>query len=141
LPFTVTGTIADMHVRKGTDADLLEISRIQHSAPEAAQWDPSGYEFMVVECEGSIAGFLAWRTIARGEIEILNLAVSPKHRRGGAALMLIQALPVADCFLEVRESNQAARSLYRKAGFTEQGIRYGYYSDPAEPGIVMRLQS
>ncbi|MFZ2083022.1 MAG: hypothetical protein WAU92_00915, partial [Candidatus Sulfotelmatobacter sp.] len=31
-------------------------------------------------------------------------------------------------FLEVRESNQVARSLYRKAGFEETGARKSYYS-------------
>ena len=44
-------------------------------------------------------------------------------------------------FLEVRESNAAARSLYQKAGFVQVGIRFGYYSHPVESGIVMRYQS
>ena len=130
-----------MHVRRGSTSDLTEIGSIQLSVEEAAQWDPSGYDLMVVESNGSIAGFMVWRIIAPGEAEILNLAVAPKFRRRGAASMLIQALPASTCFLEVRESNFAARSLYRKVGFVEAGIRVDYYSSPVESAIVLRLQS
>ncbi len=130
-----------MHVRRGSTSDLTEIGSIQLSVEEAAQWDPSGYDLMVVESNGSIAGFMVWRIIAPGEAEILNLAVAPEFRRRGAASMLIQALPASTCFLEVRESNFAARSLYRKVGFVEAGIRVDYYSSPVESAIVLRLQS
>lgn len=39
--------------------------------------------------------------------------------------------------LEVRVSNIVARSLYRKLGFREGGIRKGYYTDNYEDAIVM----
>lgn len=130
-----------MQVRKGAAADMPEIRRIQRESPQAAQWDVAEYSLLVVECEGSIAGFLAWRTTAPDEAEILNLAVDRRFRRRGAALALIGALQVENVFLEVREGNVAARSLYGKAGFVEAGIRFGYYSQPLESGIVMRLQS
>ena len=130
-----------MQVRAGAAADMAEIRRIQRESPQAAQWDVSEYPLLVVECEGSIAGFLAWRATAPDEGEILNLAVDLRFRRRGAAQALIEALRVENVFLEVREGNAAARSLYRKAGFVEAGIRFGYYSHPFESGIVMRLQS
>ncbi len=130
-----------MHVREGTEADLPAVRRIQQEAPEAAQWDLSAYPLLVAEGEGSLAGFLAWRITAPDEAEVLNLAVAPSARRRGVALALIRALPLTNIFLEVRESNRAARALYQKAGFTEAGIRFGYYSNPVESGIVMRFQS
>ena len=43
-------------------------------------------------------------------------------------------------FLEVRESNQSARGLYRKMGFEETGRRKGYYANPAEDAILGRLK-
>ena len=39
--------------------------------------------------------------------------------------------------LEVRVSNEAAISLYRRKGFLEHGIRPGYYSDNGEDAIIM----
>ena len=42
--------------------------------------------------------------------------------------------------LEVRESNQAAIALYRKAGFYVSGRRPAYYQNPTEAGIVMTAQ-
>jgi ribosomal-protein-alanine N-acetyltransferase len=43
-------------------------------------------------------------------------------------------------YLEVRESNTAARRLYASRGFEEMGRRRGYYKRPAEDAIVLRLE-
>lgn len=39
--------------------------------------------------------------------------------------------------LEVRESNQDAISFYKEKGFTEDGLRKDYYTDPAEDAVLM----
>jgi ribosomal protein S18 acetylase RimI-like enzyme len=44
-------------------------------------------------------------------------------------------------FLEVRESNKAARNLYLSLGFQELGRRPEYYETPLEPAIVMKFHS
>jgi ribosomal-protein-alanine N-acetyltransferase len=41
--------------------------------------------------------------------------------------------------LEVRESNVAARRLYRKLGFTEHGRRSNYYLQPAEDALLLSV--
>ncbi len=134
-----------MDVRRGTDDDLSAIGELQRSVPEAAQWDPAGYELSVAEHASCLVGFIAWRSTAPDEAEILNLAVAPSFRRQGVASALLHSLfrasPEASLFLEVRESNHAARALYRKLKFEEVGVRFGYYADPPETAIVMRLQS
>ena len=130
-----------MHIREGTPGDLSEILTILAESPEAAQWDPMGYSVLVAEVETSLAGFLAFRKLADDEAEILNLAVSPRFRKRGVAQALLRAFPAAHIFLEVRESNAAARALYSKAGFQQVGIRPNYYVQPNEAAIVMRLQS
>lgn len=130
-----------MHVRTGTAQDCAEVARIQRAVPEAAQWEPNGYGLSIAECEGRTAGFLVWRETAPDEAEILNLAVAPEFRRRGLGLALIRSVKRPAVFLEVRESNAAARALYRNAGFAETGIRFGYYSHPEESAIVMRMQS
>jgi [ribosomal protein S18]-alanine N-acetyltransferase len=134
-----------IEVRRGVAADLPEVGRILEQTPEAAQWTPEGFDFFVAEAGGAIAGFLVWRFTAPDEVEILNLAVDPPKRRSGFAKALISALQRAThqptLFLEVRESNSAARALYSQAGFLEAGVRQGYYQRPQEAAIVMRLQS
>jgi ribosomal-protein-alanine N-acetyltransferase len=126
-----------MQIREGTPADCGTLRSILGESPEAAQWIPDGERFLIAEPE---EGFLVWRYTTPDEVEILNLAVAPACRRQGVAKALLGALPKADIFLEVRESNQAARGLYRAAGFCEAGLRPGYYKNPSEGAIVMRLQ-
>jgi [ribosomal protein S18]-alanine N-acetyltransferase len=128
-------------VRAGTPADYAAIGRVLKQSPEAAQWTPDACNFSVAESGGEFAGFVVWRHTAPDEIEILNLAVDPLHRRAGVAKALLSALPKGSVFLEVRKSNFAARAFYRQAGFEEVGARPRYYRHPDEDAIVMRLQS
>jgi ribosomal-protein-alanine N-acetyltransferase len=130
-----------MDVRAGSPADFPQIRIILDESPEASQWMPEDYPFLVAIRAGQVAGFLAWREIVPEEIEILNVAVARRFRRCGVASALLANLPKATVFLEVREGNSAARAFYRKAGFTEAGLRRAYYSHPTEGAIVMRLQS
>ena len=95
-------------------------------------------------CLTSVVGFLVTRRTAPGEREILNLAVDAQHRRQGIARALLKhALDRAhaDWYLEVRQSNAAAIGLYHSLGFEQVVLRPGYYSEPAESGIVMKLRS
>jgi ribosomal-protein-alanine N-acetyltransferase len=77
--------------------------------------------------------------LTSGECELENIAVAPGLRRKGAGTQLIQSLIAAarergahSIFLEVRESNNAARALYEKCGFANTGRRPRYYSSPEE---------
>lgn len=135
---------AEALIRTMRNADAEAVARIQASTPEASQWDPRGYlafDASVVEMDGAVAGFLVLRRTAPDEAEILNLAVAPAHRRRGLARLLLErvalARPVA-LYLEVRESNQAALSLYRALGFVACGRRPGYYRSPPEAAVLMR---
>jgi ribosomal-protein-alanine N-acetyltransferase len=94
----------------------------------------------------SIIGFLvAHRVDAEWELE--NIVVAEEVRRRGFGMLLLHELIVhakaehgVSLFLEVRESNRSARSLYRRAGFEETGLRKGYYSGPPEDAILCRLR-
>jgi ribosomal protein S18 acetylase RimI-like enzyme len=69
----------------------------------------------------------------------------PARRRGfgtrllGEFLRRAQSEGATAIFLEVRESNHAARSLYEKWAFSESGRRPRYYTQPEEDAIVYRL--
>ena len=57
---------------------------------------------------------------------------------GELQAFLAARFSAADC--EVRESNQAARALYVKLGFQENGRRRGYYPQPQEDAILLTLR-
>jgi len=97
----------------------------------------------VARKRGRVAGYLCAGLIM-DEGHILNLAVHPGMRRTGIASVLIgdliDRLRERGCrflFLEVRESNQTAREIYRKFGFEVIGIRKNYYVSPSEDAIIM----
>jgi ribosomal-protein-alanine N-acetyltransferase len=134
-------------VRRGEPGDLGAILGIQAACPQAAQWDPTDYlnfDLLVAVSGIRVVGFLVGRTLAPGEHEVLNLAVAPDYRRQGIGRSLMcDYLEASEgaVFLELRISNQAARTFYKSMGFNEVTVRPGYYQNPSEPAIVMKFHS
>lgn len=101
--------------------------------------------FLLAERGGSVRGYVvAWFVLDEGEIG--NLAVSETARRQGAGALLLDGAikaagesDVALLYLEVRDSNMAARALYASRGFVEIGRRRDYYRRPREDALVLRL--
>ena len=94
--------------------------------------------FLVALVDNEVAGYLGCHHVA-GEGFVTNIAVFPAHRRQGVAKALINAAvsqPISRLSLEVRASNQAAITLYRSLGFTEDGIRPRFYAHPTEDAIL-----
>jgi len=93
---------------------------------------------------GVVLGYVvAWFVV--DEAEIANLAVSDQARHAGiGARLLDHAVAAAEqrqcrvVFLEVRESNAAARALYASRGFEVAGRRSKYYRKPVEDALVLR---
>lgn len=90
---------------------------------------------------GQEHGFLLGRVIA-DEAELLTLAVHPNRQRRGIGKKLVVEFiaeaslrGAATAFLEVAQSNTAARALYAKTGFVETGRRLGYYRTPEGGGV------
>jgi ribosomal-protein-alanine N-acetyltransferase len=90
-------------------------------------------------------GFLIAREISP-EWELENIVIAPACRRKGLATRLFTALldraretNSERVFLEVRESNQAARAFYVRLGFEECGRRKLYYANPPENALLYRL--
>ena len=146
-----------MKIRDATRRDLpgiVEIERLAFDQP----WSFDSFvrelslpfSRMIVASENAgdeerLAGFLC-RWLVTDECHILNVAVHPTMRRKGVAEEMMssavaeararEALVVS---LEVRRSNLAARSLYRKFNFQERRFRRNYYG-PGEDAIVMELK-
>ncbi len=87
---------------------------------------------------GLVSGYFAG-----DEADITSVAVDENYRRHGIALRLMQEfeknLPeyIREIFLEVRESNIPAISLYQKCGFEKLSVRKNFYSNPPENAVVM----
>src|SRR5262245_1024641 len=85
--------------------------------------------FVAKDASGRIVGFCSfWRVL--DELHINNLAVAPPARRGGVATALLSRvldegahLGARRATLEVRRSNDPARLLYERFGFTVAGVR------------------
>lgn len=93
--------------------------------------------------DNEIAGYICLFHLFE-EGELLNIAVSPDYRKRGIGQELINKMlelfkqkNVTRITLEVRESNDSAKSLYLKNDFKPIGIRKNYYTSPTENGIVM----
>ena len=90
-----------------------------------------------------VAGYTSiWYMSEEGHV--VSIAVRESHRgRGIGELLLISGIKLAirrgcsEATLEVRKSNYAAQALYEKYGFTQRGIRKGYYTDNREDANIM----
>lgn len=110
-----------------------------------AQTQTQSRTALVVEQSGNVVGFIVGRQV-EDEWEIENIAVTGSARRCGLGsrlvgelLDLVRSRGGKSVFLEVRESNRAARSLYEKWAFLEVGRRKMYYQNPAEDALVLKF--
>jgi len=145
-----TGT--QYHVRRMLLEDLDQVMGIERAVfPHPWSGDLFQHELManqvaryLVVCRGAdVVGYVGLWLIV-GEIHVTTIAVHPEDRRKGIGeWLLISAIELAldhDAqliTLEVRESNSAARTMYRKYGFEEVGLRSGYYTETGEDALLM----
>ena len=104
--------------------------------------------YIVLETEdgGEILGFAGlWLMV--DEAHVVTVAVDPRFRGRGYGRLLVHGLvevarehQMAVATLECRVSNVAARTLYRRYGFYEVGMRRRYYSDNREDAVIMTTE-
>jgi ribosomal-protein-alanine N-acetyltransferase len=142
-------------IRRMIHSDLSLVSDIERRSYEFP-WSHgvfrdcllAGYHCTVLERGDIIVGY-AILSVAAGEAHILNLCVDPLYRKLGYGdrllaeiLALARAADVSEILLEVRPSNFAALSLYRKRGFRQVSSRLSYYQakDGREDAAILSLK-
>lgn len=125
--------------------DVAQIEKACFSKPWdeisiAAELKNEFSEFYIAVENGTAVGFVGLYALT-GEADIVRVGVLPQYRnRGIARAVLTKSLENVDgdVFLDVRESNVSAISLYRSLGFYDTGVRKDYYSDPEENAVLMK---
>lgn len=144
----------NLKIRKMMAEDVAvahEIDRISFTLP----WPERSLRFEVTDnpaarCwvvevdERVVAMMILWMIV--DEAHIATIAVRPEVRQQGIAAKLLSHGLESACqegaekaLLEVRAGNEAARALYRKFGFVEDGRRLHYYKDNGEDAVLMSL--
>ncbi|MCI6857704.1 MAG: ribosomal protein S18-alanine N-acetyltransferase [Eubacterium sp.] len=106
-------------------------------------FETGDYLSFVAKEGDKIIGYAGMKMVL-DEADITNVAVLPSERQKGIAGKLLHRLleeaekrNTGRIFLEVRERNLAAVTLYEHAGFCEIGRRKNYYEDPREDALLM----
>jgi len=144
-------------IRTMVEGDLDRVLAIADSLSTAPRWPREAYAAaigadgwprriaLVAEVGGEVAGFAVARLVAEeAELESIVVPGELQGRGIGWALLseLIRLARLAgarEIGLELRESNRTAGRLYERAGFREAGRRLGYYREPVENAVVLRL--
>lgn len=144
------GAVAIRPLREADIPAVMEIEVVAFSTP----WRDTTFrgllrrldtDLFAAERGGRLVGYAAaWTVVDQSELG--NVAVSPEARGLGIGGMLVDAVVervrrrgAREVFLEVRESNLTAQTLYRGRGFSVVGRRRAYYQKPTEDALVMRL--
>lgn len=127
--------------------EVAELERACFSEP----WSQTSLEMLVRDgafgvvaiCDMKVAAY-GGMTVVLDEGNITNIAVDPAYRHMGMGRAVLRELlsragkmGVTSVFLEVRESNFAAQSLYIGEGFEVSGTRKGFYRAPLENAVLM----
>ena len=130
---------------------LAEIDALSFSTPYKAEdfsalYGSSYTHLLTARADGRILGYISF-TVIVDECQIINIAVDPQERCRGVGSFIMEGLfsfgkekGVKKYFLEARESNAPAISLYKKYGFSQVGVSKNHYSQPREDAVLMNLE-
>ena len=107
---------------------------------------PSRNTVYIEENSKDLLGYLC-SSIIPPEAEIQNICVNPESRRQHIGQKLLEDFidwsednNITKIFLEVREKNLPAKSLYRKYHFELLDIRKNYYHNPIDNALLYALK-
>ena len=138
-------------IERAVESDLPELLQIERLCFGADAWsetlvraelDAPARSVLVMRGDGALIGY-ASVTVAGDLADLQRIAVKPGQRkRGYGRRLLAEAMRTASIggadriLLEVADDNDAARGLYRSAGFEHVDRRAGYYA-PDRDALVL----
>lgn len=152
---TVAGSA---QLRAMAPADLSDVLALEQELFPDDAWSPEMFASELYQSEGDrmylvasdeecpLAGYAGMMFVPGGtQADVLTIAVCPDRWGHGIGSLLLGALidearrrGCDEVFLEVRADNDRAHGLYLRRGFTELGVRRGYYQPSGADAIVMR---
>jgi ribosomal-protein-alanine N-acetyltransferase len=157
-------SVAEFRVRLAAQRDLAGIITMERAIAEAPHWAEAEYAaivnatktggtikrcLFVAEAESRLLGFAVGKVLDSGDermAELESVAVEKAARRAGVGRALCGAViawsrsqGAAALELEVRAASEGAIALYAGQGFVVVGRRRGYYREPPEDAVMMRL--
>ena len=141
-----------------TALDLGAVLGLEHEHFGAEAWSrqmlegelthqPGSRHYLVADDDGVLIGYAGLLTAGR-QADVLTIAVTAERWGEGTGAALLDALLAeaarrgcTEVFLEVRTDNARAQELYRRYGFTEIGVRKGYYQPSGADALVMRREA
>jgi ribosomal-protein-alanine N-acetyltransferase len=150
-------SLGAVRVREAGAADLAGVLALERDVAEAPHWAEGVYReivsgsgiprcLFVAEAEGLLLGF-AVGAVTGDSAELESVAVRGEARRRGVGRMLCDAVAewcrlqgATALELEVRAASAGAMALYEGLGFVSVGRRLGYYREPVDDAVLMRLK-
>lgn len=153
-----------VRVRRARESDLADLFELERSIATAPHWPRTAYSEIVADqifaprrcllvADGLVGeppglrGFAIGVVHPAGDAELESVAVAETARRLGIGAALCEAVAqwcrgegATELLLEVRGSSAGAIALYRGLGFVVVGRRAGYYRDPTDDAVQMRLE-
>ena len=134
--------LAEEHLASVAELEAKTFSRPWSENDLRMLTSTMGVGFVALDGERVVA-FGGMMTVL-DEGQVGSVVTDPEYRRMGLGRMIMNALDdfsrengIVFLSLEVRESNIAARELYRSCSWEEAGIRKNFYDLPTENAVVM----
>jgi [ribosomal protein S18]-alanine N-acetyltransferase len=145
-----------VRLREMNSADMAGIMALEQDLFPEDAWTPEMFAaefaqppsrrlYLVAEDGNTLIGYAGMMFTGGTQADVVTLAVNPARWGEGTGTTLLMALVdeadkrgCEEVLLEVREDNPRARRLYLRHGFTEIGIRRGYYQPSGVDAVVMR---
>jgi [ribosomal protein S18]-alanine N-acetyltransferase len=146
----------EIRLRVMSKADMPRIMALEQELFPEDAWTPEMFAgefaqppsrrlYLVAEEGDALIGYAGMMFTGGSQADVVTLAVDPAHWGRGTGTALLSALVdeagsrgYAEVVLEVRKDNPRARRLYLRHGFSEIGIRRGYYQPSGVDAVVMR---
>lgn len=143
--------IADLDAIMALETSIFTTDAWSRDGMRGELHNPHGYYLVASHPDSGhrvegYAGLLSLPGAPDGDIQTIAVAESARGRGLGRLLMTAlidraESTGASELFLEVRQDNPIAQTLYRSLGFEEIAVRVAYYQPDGVDAIIMRRET